>query len=126
MKTTIAALVLLTSASAAVAYDHQPQGCGPEVELSINQNENTGGYGGSTQGLQLNAGIKWTLGQSDQCKKYNAYVQDKRLRGAREQEARAIQQETRAFEDKIRLCSQYDTTAPNSILTFCGDLIKGN
>ena len=73
--------------------------------------------------LRVGFEFKWTIGQHKACERNNAFVTDTRIRAIRDDEAKTSLQEIKAIKAKLDLCRSFDTSAPASIITFCGDLL---
>ena len=122
-------IALLTSSWTTTS--HAVEACGPELELYTETQ--TDNVGDSRESKDIEFGFKLTFefGKKKACELNNALENEQTARKAdleeakaREKNAKAEQEMIEAFEDKIKLCSAFDASAPQSILDFCGDLIK--
>ena len=130
-KLVLIAIVTTLTVSQAHAFgsNNGLQGCGPEADVKTKLFENKRGGSGD---FEISFGLTWTFGAQAACEANNAYVNDTRAREARadliefnNDKAKAESSEIKALKEKIALCKDFTLdTAPQSIKTFCGDLLQ--
>ena len=138
-----AALTVSEASALGASANNHLQGCGPESSVygDLMDQDSTG-----ASDFKIGFKLTWTFGAKEACKVNNAHAKDVQIRELREfttkryeteakarksnadasrVEAQADQEVVKALTAKIQVCSTFThETAPESIMDFCGDLLK--